>query len=274
MLLGSAGADAVAALTRESIGRACPRSQSEESKCLLCTNYQLALQSLAARVMHTSCLWSSPRLALTSRACWLHQRQWVTASGGGEDDKGGCCCGCLGDLWRVKGPVMTLCKIYKSNTCNYLRGWTEFTSQTLQQRRQRGARSKRNCYCSNFDRGSVVRFKASCLPLLADTGWRCSSWNDLLRSSPRRWCRVVPLSRVALISALRWGRLIPTALTLSPVLHRDTGGTPRRPPTAPPSPLFPALPDSDRQPTEGNSNRRHPQKLVARPPARRRSRRQ
>lgn len=140
MLPGSAGADAVAALTRE-VGRACPRSQSEESECLLCTNYQLALQSLAARVMHTSCLWSSPRLARTSRACWLHQRQWVTASGGGagEDDKGGCCCGCLGDLWRVKGPVMTLCKIYKSNTCNYLRGWTEFTSQTLQQRRQRGA---------------------------------------------------------------------------------------------------------------------------------------
>lgn len=37
------------------------------------------------------------------------------------------------------------------------------------------------------------------------------------------WCHVVPLLWMALISALSWGRLIPTVLTLSPVLHCDTG---------------------------------------------------
>lgn len=39
----------------------------------------------------------------------------------------------------------------------------------------------------------------------------------------KHWCHVVPLSWMALISALSWGRLIPTVLTLSPVLHCDTG---------------------------------------------------
>lgn len=39
----------------------------------------------------------------------------------------------------------------------------------------------------------------------------------------KHWCLVVPLSWMALISALSWGRLIPTVLTLSPVLHCDTG---------------------------------------------------
>lgn len=39
----------------------------------------------------------------------------------------------------------------------------------------------------------------------------------------KHWYHVVPLSRMALISALSWGRLIPTVLTLSPVLHCDTG---------------------------------------------------
>lgn len=44
-----------------------------------------------------------------------------------------------------------------------------------------------------------------------------------LSSVAKHWCHVVPLSRMALISALSWGRLIPTVLTLSPVLHCDTG---------------------------------------------------
>lgn len=39
----------------------------------------------------------------------------------------------------------------------------------------------------------------------------------------QHWYHVVPLSWMALISALSWGRLILTVLTLSPVLHCDTG---------------------------------------------------
>lgn len=39
----------------------------------------------------------------------------------------------------------------------------------------------------------------------------------------RHWYHVVPLSWMALISALSWSRLILTVLTLSPVLHCDTG---------------------------------------------------
>lgn len=39
----------------------------------------------------------------------------------------------------------------------------------------------------------------------------------------KHWCHVVPLSWMALISALSWGRLISTVLTLSPVQHCDTG---------------------------------------------------
>lgn len=66
-------------------------------------------------------------------------------------------------------------------------------------------------------------FKAS--HPLESTGWRCASWKSFALVA-RHWCHDVPLSGMALISALRWGRLILTVLTLSPVLLCGTGGTP------------------------------------------------
>lgn len=56
----------------------------------------------------------------------------------------------------------------------------------------------------------------------------CTQGGTVQASEPElhlaeHWCHTVPLSWMALISALSWGRLILTVLTLSPVWHCDTG---------------------------------------------------
>lgn len=64
VLSSSINVKTAALSTCKSIWKACLCSQHEESKCLLCTNYQLVLQSLAALSMHMSCLWFSAQLTL------------------------------------------------------------------------------------------------------------------------------------------------------------------------------------------------------------------
>lgn len=145
-----------------------------------------------------------------------------------------------------------LYKIYKSNTSNYPWGCPEFMSKTLshsglgvaltQCLSQACADRHENfidiaaCSRQCLGAGGKKLYSPQKSPFQDNMGWPEVQWMHHLEvhaaalfklwglaSIAEHWCHVVPLSWMALISALSWGRLIPTVLTLSPVLHCDTG---------------------------------------------------